>query len=41
VRLRPDKPLDEIDTVGRVEELYRRYFDRFVPLARVAEAGDR
>ena len=43
VRLRPDKPLDEIDTVSRVEELYRRYFDRFVPLARVAEApeGDR
>ena len=43
VRLRSDKPLDEIDTVSRVEELYRRYFDRFVPLARVAEApeGDR
>ncbi len=36
-RLRPDKPVAEIDTVGRVEELFRRYFDRYQPLAEVAE----
>ncbi|MBO0701692.1 MAG: ATP-dependent DNA ligase, partial [Candidatus Dormibacteraeota bacterium] len=36
-RLRPDKPVAEIDTVRRVEELFRRYFDRYQPLADVAE----
>jgi len=36
VRLRPDKPASEIDTLGRVEELYSRYFEREVPLAEVA-----
>jgi DNA ligase 1 len=36
-RLRDDKPVAEIDTVGRVEELFRRYFDRYQPLAEVAE----
>ncbi|MDQ6900539.1 MAG: ATP-dependent DNA ligase [Candidatus Dormibacteraeota bacterium] len=36
VRLRPDKPASEIDTLGRVEELYSRYFGREVPLAEVA-----
>ncbi|MBO0709019.1 MAG: ATP-dependent DNA ligase, partial [Candidatus Dormibacteraeota bacterium] len=36
-RLRLDKPAAEIDTVGRVEELFRRYFDRYQPLAAVAE----
>lgn len=35
--LRPDKPVAEIDTVGRVEEVFRRYFDRYQPLAEVAE----
>jgi DNA ligase-1 len=37
VRLRPDKPAAEIDTLARVEELYERYFGRTVPLADVAE----
>ena len=37
VRLRPDKPVAEIDTLARVEELYDRYFGRAVPLAEVAE----
>jgi len=36
VRLRPDKPATEIDTLGRVEELYSRYFGREVALAEVA-----
>jgi DNA ligase-1 len=37
VRIRPDKPAVEIDTLARVEELYERYFGRTVPLADVAE----
>jgi DNA ligase-1 len=37
VRLRPDKPAPEIDTLARVEELYERHFGRQVPLAEVAE----
>jgi DNA ligase-1 len=37
VRLRRDKPVAEIDTLGRVEELFHRYFDRYPPLAEVAE----
>jgi DNA ligase 1 len=37
VRLRPDKPVAEIDTLTRVEELYGRYFARFTPLADVAD----
>ena len=37
VRLRPDKPVAEIDTLARVEELYERYFGRGVPLTEVAE----
>ncbi|MFZ0217503.1 MAG: ATP-dependent DNA ligase [Candidatus Dormiibacterota bacterium] len=37
VRLRPDKPVAEIDTVSRVDELFRHYFDRYPPLAEVAE----
>jgi DNA ligase 1 len=37
VRLRPDKPVSEIDTLARVEELYDRYFGKTVPLAAVAE----
>lgn len=37
VRLRQDKPVAEIDTLARVEELYRRYFARFTPLADVAD----
>ncbi len=37
VRLRPDKPVSEIDTLARVEELYERHFGRPVPLAEVAE----
>jgi DNA ligase 1 len=37
VRLRPDKPVAEIDTLARVQELYDRYFARFTPLAEVAE----
>jgi len=39
VRLRPDKPPAEIDTLARVEELYERYFGRAVALAEVAEVG--
>src|SRR2546423_11586176 len=39
VRLRPDKPVAEIDTLARVEELYERYFGRSVPLAEVAEVS--
>ena len=39
VRIRDDKPVDEIDTLDRVAELYDRYFgDRSeVPLSQVAE----
>jgi DNA ligase 1 len=39
VRLRPDKPVAEIDTLAWVEELYERHFGRSVPLADVAEVG--
>src|SRR5262249_29625838 len=37
VRLRPDKPVTEIDTLARVQELYGRFFGRTVALAEVAE----
>ena len=37
VRLRPDKPVSEIDTLDRVRELHERYFARLTPLAEVAE----
>lgn len=37
VRLRSDKPVAEIDTLARVEELYERYFGRTLALAEVAE----
>jgi len=37
VRLRPDKPVSEIDTLARVDELYERFFGRMVPLAEVAD----
>jgi DNA ligase-1 len=39
VRIRDDKPVDEIDTVERVAELYDRYFGEKseVPLSQVAE----
>src|SRR5262252_8848359 len=37
VRLRPDKPVTEIDTLARVDELYRRFSGRTVPLAEVAD----
>jgi DNA ligase-1 len=39
VRIRDDKPVDEIDTVERVAELYERYFGEKseVSLAKVAE----
>jgi len=37
VRLRDDKPPGEADTLGRVEELYDRYFGKTIPLAAVAE----
>ncbi len=37
VRLRPDKPVAEIDTLARVEELHERHFGRTVALAEVAE----
>jgi DNA ligase-1 len=39
VRIRDDKPIGEIDTLGRVRELYERYFGGAteVPLAAVAE----
>src|SRR6266702_3171910 len=39
VRIRDDKPVDEIDTVERVAELYERYFGEKseVPLSEVAE----
>jgi DNA ligase-1 len=40
VRLRPDKPVAEIDTLTRVEELYQRYFARFTPLAEVADVPE-
>jgi DNA ligase-1 len=41
VRIRDDKPVDEIDTLGRVTELYDRYFgEKTVPaLSEVAELG--
>jgi DNA ligase-1 len=39
VRIRDDKPVDEIDTLDRVGELYERYFGErsAVPLSEVAE----
>jgi DNA ligase-1 len=39
VRIRDDKPVDEVDTVDRVTELYERYFgEKSVPsLSEVAE----
>jgi DNA ligase-1 len=37
VRLRPDKPPAEADTLERVRDLYDRYFGRGVPLSEVAE----
>ncbi len=37
VRLRADKAVAEVDTLGRVEELYERYFGHGIPLAEVAE----
>jgi DNA ligase 1 len=39
VRIRDDKPVDEIDTLERVEELYDRYFGQKseVALSQVAE----
>ena len=38
VRIRDDKPVEEIDTVERVAELYDRYFgEKTVPLSEVAE----
>ncbi len=39
VRIRDDKPVEEIDTVARVSELYERYFGEKVevPLSEVAE----
>ena len=39
VRIRDDKPVDEIDTLERVEELYERYFGgkNEAVLAEVAE----
>ena len=39
VRIRDDKPVDEIDTLDRVAELYERYFGAksAVPLSEVAE----
>jgi DNA ligase-1 len=39
VRIRDDKPVEEIDTLQRVEELYERYFGEKseVPLSEVAE----
>ena len=40
VRLRPDKPVAEIDTLARVEELYRRFFARFTPLTDVADVPE-
>jgi DNA ligase-1 len=39
VRLRPDKPVSEIDTLAWVEELYERHFGRSVPLTDVAEVS--
>jgi DNA ligase-1 len=41
VRIRDDKPIDEIDTVDRVVELYDRYFGEKaeVPLSDVAETS--
>jgi DNA ligase-1 len=41
VRIRDDKPVEEIDTVGRVAELYERYFgEKTVPaLTEVAEVS--
>jgi len=39
VRLRPDKPASEIDTLAHVEDLYERHFGRSVALAEVAEVG--
>ena len=39
VRLRDDKPVSEIDTLGRVSELYERYFGKGTPLHEVAETA--
>jgi DNA ligase-1 len=41
VRLRPDKPAAEIDTLAHVEALYERYFGRTVALAEVAQPSSR
>jgi DNA ligase 1 len=40
VRLRPDKPVPEIDTLSRVRDLHDRYFARGTPLAEVADLGE-
>lgn len=37
VRVRTDKPVAEIDTRRRVEELFERYYGKGVPLSEVAE----
>lgn len=39
VRLRPDKPASDIDTLARVEELFERHFGRAVALTEVAEVS--
>jgi DNA ligase-1 len=41
VRIRDDKPVDEIDTLERVAELYDKYFGEktVVPLSEVAETS--
>jgi DNA ligase-1 len=41
VRIRDDKPVDEIDTLERVEELYERYFggEREAALSEIAEGS--
>ncbi len=40
VRLRPDKPPEEADTLDRVREIHGRYFGRTVALAEVAEVSE-
>ena len=40
VRLRPDKPVAEIDTLARVRELHERYFARGTALSQVAELAE-
>jgi DNA ligase 1 len=37
VRLRPEKPVAEIDTLTTVEDLYQKHVACFTPLAEVAE----